>query len=162
MIRHLIVLYLAIAVLILVGPNPLWVLPLLLISASFITGNRWIGLVGAVAFGSVSLSRIDPVSLEDLFDLLVLVLTVCVPLIAAIELVLSDKPYRLEKVRWAPLAIASLLVGGMIASLFILIRVQRIGVYLRSDPSLQVFIIISMAVLFTGPILLSSGSLRGR
>ncbi|MGA1820916.1 MAG: hypothetical protein ACMUIG_00155 [Thermoplasmatota archaeon] len=154
MIRHLLVLYLALVALIL-GPdlNPLWVLPLLLVSVCFLTRQKWIGLVGFLLFGLITLGRIE-VSFNDMYQLAVYTLGIIIPSLIMMELILSGKPYRLEKLSPGPIMVTAGLISGFIISLFIIVRISRVGVYLNSDLIVQVFVLMSLSILFAAPVIL--------
>jgi hypothetical protein len=155
--RHLVVLYLALASVLVIGPNPLWPLPLLLVSASYITGNRYLGIGGMVGFFAVTLGRMPAQSFFDMGQLSLMVAGIVVPGVIALDMALSERPYQFFKPRPAPVAITALLAAGLIGGIVVLSRLQRIGVYLGSDPVLQVFMVIALSVLFTGPVLLTKG-----
>jgi hypothetical protein len=158
MIKHLAVLYLAFASVLVIGPNPLWILPLIMISASYITGNRYLGIAGVLLFFTVTLGRIPDQSFSDLPELAMLVAGLVIPGIIALELVLSDRPYVHGRLSPVPVVVAVITVGCMVSGVMVLSRLQRIGLYLGSDPMLQVFMFVSLAVLFTGPVLLARGT----
>lgn len=154
MIRHLLVLYLAVITLIL-GPdlNPIRVLPLLLVSVCFITEQKWIGLLGFLLFGLVTLGGIE-VSFNDMVQLGIYSLGIILPSIIMLELILSRKPYRLEKVSPGPIMITAGLITGFMACLLIIVRISRVGVYLNSDLIVQVFVLMSLSILFAAPVIL--------
>jgi hypothetical protein len=158
MIRHIVVLYLAIASALVIGPDPLWILPLVLVSASYISGSRYLGLIGILGFFTVTLGRVPDRTFTDLQGLSMIVIGLIAPGAIALDLVLSDRPYLIDRFRTVPIGVSVLLIGGMVVSMAALSRVQRIGIYLNSDPLLQVFIAISLALLFTGPVLLTRGA----
>jgi len=162
MIRHLIVLYMALVTLIIVGPDPIPILPLLLVSLSFITEKKWLGLFGLLLYGIFGLSRVGNVDMSDLIGLGAHSLALLIPLLIMLELILAEKPYRIERISPSPpLKILALLLGFS-ASLVIVIRISRIGIYLNSDPAIQIFILMALSILFAGPILLSGASTGDR
>ncbi|MEA3559158.1 MAG: hypothetical protein U9R75_07900 [Candidatus Thermoplasmatota archaeon] len=156
MIKYLLLLYLGIISILLVDTNPLWATPLLLVAASFMWDNRWVGLIGIMLFSLLSLGRVDTATLTDLGHLSMLLMFVVIPEIILLELVISPKPYRFERISVFPLVISLMLAGGFALVIFVLTRFQRIGVYLNSDPTLQVFVLMALSIFFTGPILLGS------
>lgn len=158
MIRYILLLYVGAISVLLIDTNPLWTTPLLLVAASFMWDNRWLGLLGLMVFSTVSLSRVDAGGLMDLWNLSMLVVLLILPEIVLLEIVLSPKPYGFEKISVYPVIISASLVAGFALVLFILTRIQRIGVYLNSDPTLQVFILMALSIFFTGPFLLGSRS----
>lgn len=154
MIRHLIVLYMAVVTLLVIGTNPVPVLPLILVSLSLIIERKWLGLVGILLYGLFAFGRIDQVDMSDLLGLLNYSLALLLPLLIMLELVIAEKPYRVERISIRPiLTVAGLLVGFSIL-LVIVIRVSRIGIYLNSDPVIQVFILMALSILFFAPVLL--------
>jgi hypothetical protein len=156
MIRQIPVLYLAVVTLVIIGPNPLWILPLLLISASLITEWKWIGLLGILSYAVISLGMIDDLSMTDLSELTANSLAFLIPLIILLELVISEKPYRIEKISAGPVIKTLTLIAGFIITLLIVVRISRIGVYLNSDPMIQIFILMSLSILFSAPVLIGS------
>lgn len=158
--RHLVVLYLALFSILMIDHNPLWALPLLLVSGSFIWKNRWIGLAGLALFLTVTAGRIPERYLTDLPELAMLALTLLIPSMIALELVLSERPYNLQPPGFKPLTITAVLAAMTVISLVLIPRMLRIGVYMGSDPGLQVFLVISASLLFTAPVLLSRGRVR--
>jgi hypothetical protein len=157
MMRHLVVLYLAFASILVIGPNPLWILPLM-ISASYIMGNRYLGIAGVLLFFTVTLGRMPDQSFSDLSELAMLVAGLVLPGIIALELVLSDRPYVHGRLSMVPLGVTVISVVCMVSGVMVLSRLQRIGLYLGSDAMLQIFMLVSLAVLFTGPVLLARGT----
>lgn len=158
MIRYLIVLYLALVSIILVDPNPLFATPLLLVMLSFMFDKRWIGVLGILGFSLITIGRLGGIDLTDIWSLLLHTILVMIPLVVLLEIVISPTPYRLEKISIAPMIISLGMGAGMLLVLFLLSRVQRIGVYLNSDPVLQVFILMALSIFFFGPPLLGTGS----
>ncbi|MFO8050599.1 MAG: hypothetical protein R6V01_02730 [Thermoplasmatota archaeon] len=156
MIRYLLLLYLGAVSVLLVDLNPLWASPLLLVAVSFLWDNKWAGLLGVLLFSIITLGRVDSADLTDLGDLSLMVIFVVLPEIVLLELVLSPRPYSFDRISFAPVLISASLILGFSLALFLLTRVQRIGVYLNSDPTLQVFILMALSIFFTGPILLGS------
>lgn len=157
MIRYLIVLYLALVSIILVDPNPLFATPLLLVLLSFMFDKRWIGVLGILGFSLITIGRLGGIDLTDIWYLLLHTILVMIPLVVLLEIVISPTPYRLERISIAPMIISLGMGAGMLLVLFLLSRVQRIGVYLNSDPVLQVFILMALSIFFFGPPLLGTG-----
>ena len=156
MIAYFIILYLGLISIILVDPNPLWTLPLVLVLIGNLWRKKWLSLFGLALFCVVTVGRIGDVSLTELPNLFMIGLTLVLPLIGLFEIILSPSPYRLDKVSIAPIVITTSLLSVFILALFFVIRILRIGIYLNSDPTLQVFILMSLSILLTGPILLGS------
>lgn len=155
MIRYLIVLYLGLVSVLLVDENPLYALPLVLVLISFMFDKKWIGFLGVGLFTLVTLGKLGSVDLGNMGTILLHTAIVLVPLVGLLELVLSPKPYRLERLSGYPIMIALLLLTGAFLAVFIITRINRIGIYLEADPILQVFMIISLSIFFFGPPLLS-------
>jgi len=155
MMRYLIVLYLGFVSVLLGDKNPLFALPLVLVLISFMYNKKWIGFLGVGLFTIVTLGKLEPVNLGNIGSVLLHSAIVLVPLVGMLELVLSPRPYRLERLSGYPIMIALLLLVGVFLAVFIITRIQRIGVYLEADPILQVFMIISLSIFFFGPPLLS-------
>ncbi len=155
MMRYLIVLYLGFVSVLLVDPNPLYALPLVLVLISFMFDRKWIGFFGVGLFTLVTLGKLGSVDLGNIGIILLHSAIVLVPLVGLLELVLSPKPYRLERLSGYPIMIAFLLLTGAFSAVFVITRVQKIGLYLEADPILQVFMIISLSIFFFGPPLLS-------
>jgi hypothetical protein len=156
-IRYLIVLYLGLVSIILVDPNPLFATPLLLVLASFMFGKRWIGVLGILGYSLITIGRLGGIDLTDIWSLLLHTVLVMIPLVVLLEIVISPSPYRLERISIAPMILSLGMGAGMLLVLFLLSRVQRIGVYLNSDPVLQVFILMALSIFFFGPPLLGTG-----
>jgi len=156
MIRHLIVLYLAVVTLVLIDPNPLYVLPLLPVSLSFILKRRWIGLLGILGYSTIGLSSASEVSFTDMVELLSYTSAVVLPTLVAVELVLTPAPYRLERLSPRPLILTASIIALLFLALYVLTRLLRIGLFLESDVSTQIFILISLSLFFSSPFLLSS------
>ena len=156
MIRHLIVLYMALVSLLVIGPDPLPILPLLLVSLSFITEKKWLGLIGLLLYGLIGLSRVEDVSMSDPVGFGAISLAMLIPMLIMLELIIAGRPYRIERVSLSPLLKITGLLLGFSLLLLIVIRISRIGIYLNSDPAIQVFILMALSILFTGPILLST------
>ncbi|MDG6225169.1 MAG: hypothetical protein QCI82_06615 [Candidatus Thermoplasmatota archaeon] len=162
MLRHLVVLYLALFSILMIDHNPLWALPLLLVSGSFIWNNRWLGLTGIALFLTITVGRLPALYLSDLRDMAMLAVTLLIPSIIAIELVLTRRPYDLRAPGLKPFAITAILAVMTVIALVAIPRLLRIGIYMGSDPGLQVFFAISASLLFTAPVLLSRGGVRER
>ncbi len=163
-IKYLLVLYLALMSTILVNPNPLFALPLVLVLISLMFDQRWIGMAGVLAYtvltfkDTTEILYLSDVSLNNIFSIIIFTILVLLPLVAILEIVLFPRPYRIERISLGPLLISMGLAIGMLITIFILSRVQMIGVYLESDPMLQVFILMSSAIfLFAPPLLSRSG-----
>ena len=156
MIRYLVLLYLGVISIVLIDPNPLWSLPLLLVLIGFLSKRKWITLIGILLFSTVTLGRIDHGSFTDLPDLILLTLGIVVPLVILLEVSLAPRPYRLQRISLVPTLISIGIILSFFGVLFILGNIQRIGVYLSSDPLLQVFILTALALFFTAPMLLGS------
>ncbi|MFW3146969.1 MAG: hypothetical protein ACMUIE_09180 [Thermoplasmatota archaeon] len=156
MIRYLLVLYLGLVSVLLIDPNPVWALPLLLVIVSLMWEKKWPGMAGLVLFSLVTLGRVEEASLTDLPGLLILTIVMVLPEVVVLEMVLSPRPYSISRISLAPILAVSGMVVGFGAAIFILSRFQRIGVYLNSDVTLQVFIMMSLVIFFSGPVLLGS------
>jgi hypothetical protein len=161
MIGYLLVLYLGVISVVLIDPNPLWALPLVIVLIGQLWEKRWIGLMGILLYSVVTVGRLSSGSVSDIKDLSLLVLGIVVPILILVEINLSPSPYRLQRVSLVPVSITIGIVAGFIGALLLLLnapgRFGGIGVYLSSDPVLQIFIIMSLTIFFTGPILLGSG-----
>jgi len=160
MIRYLIVLYLGIISIVLIDPNPLWALPLALVSIGQLWENKWLSIAGILTYSVVTVGRLAEGSFSDMSDLILLTLAVVLPIVILLEITLSSRPYKVQRISLIPTLITFCIIGAFSFLLF-LIKVgfgpfDRIGVYLSSDPVLQLFILLSMAIFFTGPILLGS------
>lgn len=155
MIRYLMVLYMGLVSVLLVDRNPLYSLPLILVLLSFMFENKWVGFAGVSIYIIVTLGNLDTIDLRNMGRLLLHLVLVMAPLVVLLELVLSKKPYRIERISAYPLVISGALVMALLLFLLILTRIRRIGVYLESEPLLQVFIIISLSILIFGPTLLT-------
>ena len=155
MIRYLVVLYLGLVSVFLHDWNPLYALPLVLVLISFMFDRKWVGLAGVALYILVTLGTLDTVELSNFLGLILRSFIIMLPLLVLLELVLSPKPYRLERISGYPLIISTLLVIGLFFTLFAITRIRHIGIYLDTDPLLQVFILISLAIFFFGPPLLS-------
>jgi hypothetical protein len=156
-IRYLIVLYLGFVSIVLVDPNPLFALPLVLVLLSFMFDKRWVGVLGILGYSLITIGRLGGIDLTDIWSLVLNLLLVMIPLVILLEIVISPSPYKLERLSLPPLLISFGMGAGMITVLFALSRVQRIGVYLNSDPVLQVFILMALSIFFFGPPLLGTG-----
>lgn len=156
MIRYLLVLYLGLVSVLLIDPNPVWALPLVLVVISLLWEKKWPGVAGLVLFSLVTLGRVEDASLTDLPHLILLTVVMVLPEVVLLEVILSPRPYAISKVSLAPILTLAGMVTGFGASIYILSRFQRIGVYLNSDVTLQVFIVMSLVIFFSGPALLGS------
>ena len=160
-IRYILVLYLALVSTILVNPNPLFTLPLVLVAISLMFDKKWVGIVGILAYtiltfrDATEILYLSDVSLNNLLSIIIFTVLILLPLVAILEIVLFPRPYRIESISLGPIVISMGLAIGMLITIFILSRVQMIGVYLESDPILQVFILISIAIFLFAPSLLS-------
>ena len=163
MMRHLVVLYMAVLTVIVIDNNPLWALPLLLVTASFLWDRRWPGILGIVLYSTVTISRIEDASFTNLVLLAAYGAGLIAPLVLMLELILSPKPYRIERISVVPATISVGLLGAFVLALFLLNRYSRIGIFIRSDITLQVFMLVALTLLITGPVILSSyGGIRAR
>ncbi|MGA1793410.1 MAG: hypothetical protein ACMUHM_05620 [Thermoplasmatota archaeon] len=156
MIRYLIVLYLGLVSIVLIDPNPLWAAPLLIILAGLLWEKKWLSLIGVLAFSIVSLGHIDTATFSDLPRMLLLAVSLVLPVLVLIELSLSERPYRLQRISLLPVLVSTGMLLGFFLALFLLVRVQRIGIYLSSDGLLQVFILMALSIFLTAPVLLGS------
>ncbi len=157
MIRYLIILYLGLVSVILVDPNPLYAVPLVLVLMSFMFDLRWLGILGILGYSLITIGRLGGIDLTDIWSLLLYTILVMVPMVILLEIVLSPSPYRLERISIAPMMISIGMGSGLVLVLLVLSRIQRIGVYLNSDPVLQVFILMALSIFFFGPPLLGTG-----
>jgi hypothetical protein len=98
----------------------------------------------------------DQGSFTDLPDLIILTLAIVLPLVILLEVSLSPQPYRIRRISLVPVSISIGIILAFFGALFILGNIRRIGVYLSSDPILQVFILMALALFFTSPMLLGS------
>ncbi|MCK5774303.1 MAG: hypothetical protein KAH57_10990 [Thermoplasmata archaeon] len=164
MMRYLILLYLGVITMLTVDPSPIYLAPLVIVALSFAFGNRWVGIVGVLLFGTFTLNALRDASLSNLMDLILYSVGLLIPMVLMLELVLSSRPYRIERISPLPLvltiALTCLFWGGLLA----VVRVGRIGIFLGSNVSTQIFIIISLSLLLVGPFIISSGdrSIQGR
>lgn len=158
MIRYLFVLYLGLVSVLLVDPNPIYSLPLVLVLLGMMYNKRWIGVAGIFGYSVFTIGNLSSVDLTDIGQLSINFILILVPLVFLLELVISPRPYRIERVSIAPIVISGLMLAFVFIVIFLLSRVQMIGIYLTSDPILQVFIIIALSILVFGPPLLSSSS----
>ncbi|MGA1872189.1 MAG: hypothetical protein ACMUHY_00830 [Thermoplasmatota archaeon] len=156
MIRYLIVLYLGLISLVLIDPNPLWSTPLVLVLIGLLWERRSVTLLGIITFSIVSVGHMSAVSLSDLPEVGLLSLALVLPLVLLLEISLSDRPYRVQRISLVPILVSLGMIAVFISTLFVLARFQRIGVYVSSDPLLQVFVLISLTIFLTGPVLLGS------
>ncbi|MBN1391152.1 MAG: hypothetical protein JXA22_10975 [Candidatus Thermoplasmatota archaeon] len=156
MIRYLVVLFLGLVSLVLIDPNPLWAAPLVIVLIGFLWEKRSVSISGLVIFSMVSVGHVATASFSDLPHLLLLTAGLVIPIIVLLEISLSTRPFRLQRMSLIPVLASIGLVIGFCSILFIMIRVQRIGVYLSSDVLLQVFMMMAISILLTGPILLGS------
>lgn len=154
MIRYLVVLYLGLISVVLIDPNPLWAAPLVLVLAGFLWEKRSLSIAGLVLFSMVSIGHIGTPSFSDLPRLLLLTISLLLPIIVLLEISISPKPFRLLRISIVPVLVTAGMVVGFFSILMILVRVQRIGVYLSSDGLLQVFITMALSIFLTGPVLL--------
>jgi hypothetical protein len=156
MIRYLILLYLGVISIVLIDPNPLWSLPLIFVLIGSLLKRRWLTLLGILLFSTITLGRVDHGSFTDLPDLIVLTLGIVLPLVILLEASLAPQPYRIQRISLIPTVISIGMIIGFFSVLFLLANIRRIGVYLSSDPILQVFILMALALFFTAPVLLGS------
>lgn len=156
MIRYLVLLYLVVISIVLIDPNPLWSLPLVVVMIGFIAKKRWLVLPGILLYATITVGRMEQGSFTDLPNLILLTVAVIVPLVILLEITLAPRPYRLQRISLVPAMISIGIIVAFFGVLLILANIQRIGVYLASDPLLQVFILMALALFFTSPILLGS------
>lgn len=157
MIGQLLVTLFLVLAMLLGGMNMLGAVPLILVPVAALVRSRWLGLIGLLGFCTLSLGTVEGVELADLPRFGALTASLVVPSVLLLELILSDKALRTEKVSVWPILVVFGLTAALVISLIGLTRVQGIGVYLGSDPTLQVFVLMSLSILFSGPILLGSG-----
>jgi len=157
-IRYLIVLYLGVISVVLIDPNPLWSLPLVIVLIGLMWEIKWVSLIGISIFSMVTVGRIDGVYLTDAVELMMLSAALALPLIVLIDIILAPRPYKIGRFSLVPVIASVGMVAGVMIGLGILVRIQRIGIYLNTDPTLQVFILISLSIFFTGPFLLGLGT----
>jgi hypothetical protein len=139
------------------GMEALAAIPLLLVPLSAILRARWVGLVGLLAFCAVGLGSLKGAELTDLPRFGALTASLVIPCVILMELLLSDRTVPAEKVSLWPIAVISGLLLLLMTALALLLRLRMIGVYLGSDPTLQVFVLMSLSILISGPILLTTG-----
>ncbi len=156
MIRYLIVLYLGVASIVLLDPNPLWSLPLVVVLIGLMWDMKWLSLTGIGLFSLVTVGRADGVYITEGPELLMFSVLLVIPIIVLIDIMLAPRPYRTGRVSVVPILAAIGMIAGMAGGLMIMVQVRRIGLYFESDPTLQVFLLISLSILFTGPFLLGS------
>jgi hypothetical protein len=87
--------------------------------------------------------------------------TLIAPVIFLLEVTLAPRPYKVRRLSVGPLLISGGIVIAFFGFLLLIVLApspyDRIGLYLSSDPLLQVFMLMSLTILFTGPVLLGSG-----
>jgi hypothetical protein len=80
--------------------------------------------------------------------------------IVLLEVSLSQRPYRLRRISLLPSLVTAGIVLGFFGALFIIVNApapyDRFGIYLSSDPVLEVFVLMSLTLFFTSPILIGS------
>ncbi|MCU0798283.1 MAG: hypothetical protein MUC62_01255 [Candidatus Thermoplasmatota archaeon] len=158
MIGQLLMTLVIVLAMLLTNMNLLGALPLVLVPLSALVRSRWLGLAGLLIFCSVTLGNAKGLELTDLPRFGAVTAALVVPSVILLELILSDRTARSEKVSIWPILVVTGVTAALIATLFFLTRVQGIGVYLGSDPTLQVFILMSLSILYSGPILLGTGN----
>ncbi len=156
MMRYLILLYLGVITMLTVESNPIYLAPLVIVALSFAFGNRWVGIAGVLLFGTFTLNVLQDATLSNLIDLILYSVGLLFPMVIMLELILSARPYRIERVSAFPIIVTMVMICLFWGCLFIVVRVGRIGIFLGSNPSTQIFIIISLTLLFVGPFLISS------
>ncbi len=160
MIGQLLVTLVLAIVMVLAGMNMLGALPLILIPVSALVRSRWLGLAGLLGFFTLTLGSVKGVELTELPRFGALTASLVVPSVILLELVISDRTVRSEKFSIWPILVVSGLTAALMTFLIFLTRVKGIGVYLGSDPTLQVFVVMSLSILLSGPILLGTGNIR--
>jgi hypothetical protein len=155
-IRYLVVLYLGIVSVVLIDPNPLWSLPLIIVLIGLMWEKRWISLIGIAVFSMVTVGRLEGVYLTDGLDLLMLSAAVVLPLVVLTDIVLTPRPYRVGRISLVPILAAVGMITALIIGLVVLVQFKRIGLYLESDPTLQIFLLMSLSIFLAGPLLLGS------
>lgn len=139
------------------GMDLLWALPLLLVPLSTLVKARWLGMMGLFLFCTLALGSMGDVDLTDLPRFAAIATALMLPTLMLLELVLTPRPYRVEKVAVWPMVIGAGLTAALAISVLALLRMRNLGIYIGSDPTLQVFVIMSLTILFTGPFLLRTG-----
>lgn len=155
MIRYILTVLLAGLSLLLIEHNPLWTVPLAVIFLSLFLRSKWLGIAGIASYFLLTLGRSGTSSFSDPVGLLLRAAVLVLPALVLLELVLYPGRYRVEKVSVTSVVLMAALSGGMVLTLYAISRIAWIGIYLGSDPSLQVFLLISLSVLFFGPALFS-------
>jgi hypothetical protein len=150
------VLYLGVASIVLADPNPLWALPLVAVLIGLMWEKKWLALTGIALFSLVTVGRVPGTYLTDGLDLAILSVSLILPIIVLIDIVLVPRPYRIGKVSLVPILSAAGILAGLITGLIFMVQFKRIGVYLESDPTLQVFLMMSFALFLTAPFLMGS------
>ncbi len=158
MIGLLLVTLILMLAMLLSGMNMLGAVPLVLVPVAALVRSRWLGLIGLLGFCTLSLGSVKGVELADLPRFGALTASLVIPPVLLLELILSERTLRTEKVSVWPILVVLGLTVALVITLIGLTRVQGIGVYLGSDPTLQVFVLMSLSILFSGPILLASGT----
>jgi len=156
MIRYLIVLYLGLISIVLIDPNPLWASPLIIILVGMLWEKKWLSILGILTFSIVSIGHMASANFSDLPRLLLMSVALVLPVLVVIELSLSERPYKLQRVSLFPVLATGGMLLGFFTALFLLVRVQRIGIYLSSDGLLQVFVLMALSIFLTAPVLLGS------
>ena len=156
MMRYLILLYLVVITMLTVDPNPIYLAPLVIVALSFAFGNRWVGIAGVLLFGTFTLNVLQDATLSNLIDLILYSVGLLFPMVIMLELVLSARPYRIERISPFPIVLTMALICLFWGGLLVVVRVGRIGIFLGSNVSTQIFIIISLTLLLAGPFLISS------
>ncbi len=156
MMRYLILLYLGVITMLTVESNPIYLAPLVIVALSFAFDNRWVGIAGVLLFGTFTLSVLQDAALSHMLDLILYSVGLLFPMVIMLELVLSARPYRIERISAFPIILTIALICLFWGGLFIVVRVGRIGIFLGSNPSTQIFITVSLTLLLVGPFLISS------
>ncbi len=156
MMRYLILLYLGVITMLTVEANPIYLAPLVIVALSFAFGNRWVGIAGVLLFGTFTLNVLHDATLSILIDLILYSVGLLLPMLIMLEFILSARPYRIERLSAFPIILTIVLICLFWGGLFIVVRVGRIGIFLGSNISTQIFITISLTLMLVGPFLISS------
>jgi hypothetical protein len=157
MIGQLLSLLVLALVMLLTGMDPFGFIPLLLVPISTLVRARWLGLVGLLLFWTISLATVKGADLTDIPRFGALTASLLLPTVMLLELVLTPHPYRIERISIWPFLVVAGLTIALASAMVVLTRIGNIGVYIGSDPTLQLFVLMSLTILFTGPFILRTG-----
>jgi hypothetical protein len=156
-IRYLLVIYLGLVSVLVIDPNPLYALPLVLVLLGIMFDLRPVGVLGILGFSIFTLERARYSGMDDIWNLFLHSVIIIIPLIITLEIILTPRPYRIERISLTPLIVTSILILVYVSLIFFIPRFERIGLYLGSQDLVQVFLVISISILLFSPPLLSRG-----